>query len=99
MLVSREREERNYDISIALNRPELNICSEAWSSIIQMRGSGMLSFVSKVSPLRVKRKDRDPAVTATLLHPLNNTRHVKECSQLCPWNQQLLCYFRQLVLL
>lgn len=99
MLVSREREERNYDISIALNQPELNICSEALGNIIQVRGSSVLSFVSKVSPLGVKRKDRDPAVTATLLHPLNNIRHVKEGRRPCPWNQQLLCYFRQLVLL
>lgn len=37
-LLLREREERNYDISIALYRQELNICSEASCNIIQAGG-------------------------------------------------------------
>lgn len=38
MLLLREREERNYYISVVLYRQELNICSEALCNIIQGRG-------------------------------------------------------------
>lgn len=52
----------------------------------------MPSYVVHVSPLEVKRKDRQPAVITS--------RPTKYCTQRqCPWNQQSLYYLRQHLLL
>lgn len=74
VLLSRESEARNYDISIALNRRELNICSEARSNIIQVRGDSAHVCVS-MCPLW-KWRGKTENLQLPRRYPFNSIRHV-----------------------
>lgn len=75
--LSREREGRNYDISIARCRQELNICSEASSNIIQERGvNGVICYPCVPSGREEERQRTCSHHRSILLITLHTLRKV-----------------------